>query len=244
MSTLGTLITRRTVMAAGALAAFAAGLGGCGAETGNGSNTGWAVPEIFDTAAPSDEDEPQAEQPEPSLAEQTLASMTREQKVAQLFCVTPEQLTGVTVATAAGDMTAEALERIPVGGLVYFGQNITGNQQLRDMLAHTHEMSCAAGAGVPAFLAVDEEGGPLVARVANSGYFDVPTFPNMGEIGATGDSSQAAEVGDAIGTYLSDIGFNLDFAPDADVLTNPENPVIGPRSFGSDSALPRWSPRW
>ena len=240
MSMLDTSITRRTVLAASAFTALTAGLGGCGTETGSGSDAGWSIPEIFDTAAPSNEDEPQAEQteqPELSLAEQTLASMTREQKVAQLFCVTPEQLTGVAVATAAGDMTAEALERIPVGGLVYFGQNITGDQQLRDMLAHTHEMSCTVGAGVPVFLGVDEEGGPLVARVANSGYFDVPTFPNMGEIGATGDTSQAAEVGDTIGMYLSDIGFNLDFAPDADVLTNPENPVIGPRSFGSDPAL-------
>ncbi|WP_234346130.1 glycoside hydrolase family 3 protein [Collinsella provencensis] len=160
-----------------------------------------------------------------------------EQKVAQLFIVTPESLTGVSVATAAGDMTRAALETYPVGGLCYFGRNITGNQQLRDMLANTREMGCVAGAGIAPFLTIDEEGGPLVARVANSGYFDVEHFSNMADIGASGDVTHAAYVGSSIGSYLHEIGFNVDFAPDADVLTNPYNTVIGPRSFGSDPQL-------
>lgn len=230
-------IARRAVVTAGALASLAAGLGGCGMTNEAGSNAGHSISGSGDMAAQGGPSDPRAEQPEPSPAEMALSSMTRAQKVAQLFCVTPEQLTGASVATIAGDMTAEALARIPVGGLVYFGQNIIGNRQLRDMLARTNELSRAAGAGIPAFLAVDEEGGPLVARVANSGHFAVPLFPNMNEIGATGDPSQAAEVGKAIGDYLSDIGFTLNFAPDADVLTNPDNPVIGPRSFGNDPEL-------
>ena len=49
----------------------------------------------------------------------------------------------------------------------------------------------------------------------------------MAEIGATGDPEQAAYVGTTIGTYLKDIGFNVNFAPDADVLTNPQNTAIG-----------------
>lgn len=56
----------------------------------------------------------------------------------------------------------------------------------------------------------------------------------MWEIGAQNDPGKAYEVGSAIGSYLSGYGFNLDFAPDADVLTNPDNQVIGNRSFGSD----------
>ena len=59
----------------------------------------------------------------------------------------------------------------------------------------------------------------------------------MAEIGATGDTSKAFEVGNSIGSYLKKYGFNLDFAPDADVLTNPENTAIGERSFGSDPNL-------
>lgn len=168
-------------------------------------------------------------------AELLLESMTLEQKVAQLFVVTPERLTGVSQALVAGDLTRQALAEIPVGGLCYFGKNITGSQQLRDMLAGTLEMAKASGAGIAPFLTVDEEGGDLVARIANSGYFDVEKFPNMDQIGAAGDESAAAHVGTTIGTYLREIGFNVDFAPVADVNTNPDNPVIGPRAFSSDA---------
>ena len=168
-------------------------------------------------------------------AELVLESMTLEQKVAQLFVVTPERLTGVAQALVAGDLTRQALAEIPVGGLCYFGKNITGSQQLRDMLVGTLEMAKASGAGIAPFLTVDEEGGDLVARIANSGYFDVEKFPNMDQIGAAGDESAAAHVGTTIGTYLREIGFNVDFAPVADVNTNPDNPVIGPRAFSSDA---------
>lgn len=160
--------------------------------------------------------------------------MTLEQKVAQLFLVTPEQLTGVSQAVVAGSVTQRALEDIPVGGLCYFAQNITGDQQLRDLLLGTYSMASRSGAGIAPFLTVDEEGGSLVSRVANSGYFDVQRFPNMAEVGATGDETQAAHVGATIGEYLHEIGFNVDFAPVADVLTNPSNEVIGPRAFSSD----------
>lgn len=171
----------------------------------------------------------------PTAAERVLATMTAEQKVAQLFVVKPEGLTGVGVATQAGTITQEALAKYPVGGMVYFSENIVGADQFRTMLSNTASYSKAAGAGVPAFLSVDEEGGLEVARIANSGLFDVPTFPAMAQIGASGDVSQAANVGSSIGSYLLQIGFNLDFAPDADVLTNPDNKVIGSRSFSSDA---------
>lgn len=161
--------------------------------------------------------------------------MTLEQKVAQLFFVTPEELTGVSPVTEAGPTTQRYLEALPVGGLVYFSQNLIGSDQVRELLANAVEFSKSAGAGIPIFTGVDEEGGPLVARIANSGLFDVTQFPNMADIGATGDTSQAANVGTTIGTYLHDIGFSVDFAPDADVLTNPDNTVIGPRSFSSDA---------
>ena len=117
------------------------------------------------------------------LVQQKLESMTLEQKVAQLFLVTPEQLTGVSQAVVAGSATQRALEDIPVGGLCYFAQNITGDQQLRDLLLGTYSMASQSGAGIAPFLTVDEEGCSLVSRVANSAYFDVQRFPNMAEVG-------------------------------------------------------------
>ena len=231
---MGECISRRGLVASVGLAVTSMGLSSCGNAEETGSD-GVEDAMIVEAAGSNESVKMQTEAgPAKTLAQTTLEKMTLEQKVAQLFIVTPEQLTGVSVATAAGDMTREALEAMPVGGLCYFAQNIVGADQLRGMLANTSQFGSAAGAGVPPFLTVDEEGGPLVARVANSGCFDVETFPNMAEVGASGDDAKAAYVGTSIGAYLHDIGFNVDFAPDADVLTNPDNKVIGPRAFSSD----------
>lgn len=161
-----------------------------------------------------------------------LKEMSLDDKVSQLFFVTPESLTGVEVAIQAGDATKNALSEYAVGGIILFSQNIQGEEQLKTMLSNLHTYS-----RYPLFTGVDEEGGTLVARIANSGTIFVPTFPDMQEIGNTGDPQQAYEVGSTIGNYLNNLGFNVDFAPVADVATNPDNPIIGVRSFGSDAAL-------
>lgn len=161
-----------------------------------------------------------------------ISDMSLEEKVAQLFYITPESLTGVDVATAAGDTTKESLEKYPVGGIIYFSQNIRNEEQITEMISNTQSYS-----KIPLFIGVDEEGGSLVARIGNNPDFPVTTFPDMAEVGATGDPSKAYEVGSVIGDYLKKYGFNMDFAPDADVLTNPDNTAIGSRSFGSDASL-------
>lgn len=66
---------------------------------------------------------------------------------------------------------------------------------------------------------------------------ETPVYDSMQAIGQTGDSLKAYETGCQIGSYLSELGFNVDFAPVADVLTNPQNTVIGSRSFGSDPSI-------
>ena len=167
-----------------------------------------------------------------SLEEQIAAqveAMSLEDKVAGLFIVTPEQLTGVGTAVQAGDSTREALQRYPVGGLVYFAKNIQSASQLKEMLENT-----ASYSRYPLFLGVDEEGGQ-VARVADG--LGLENVGPMAQIGASGDASQAYAAGARIGAYLKEYGFNLDFAPVADVLTNPDNTAIGDRSFGSDPGV-------
>lgn len=216
-------VSRRALMSSVGLAAMSVGLGACDAAGGRSAKSSGSS-----SLGTSAEQKP--------LVQQKLESMTLEQKVAQLFVVTPEQLTGVSQAVVAGSATQRALDDIPVGGLCYFAQNITGDQQLRDLLANTCDIASRSGAGIAPFLTVDEEGG-MVARVANSGYFDVESFSNMAEVGTTGDETKAAYVGTTVGTYLHEIGFNVDFAPVADVLTNPRNEVIGPRAFSSDPGV-------
>lgn len=159
-----------------------------------------------------------------------IAEMPLEDKVAGLFVITPEALTGVGTAVRAGDGTKEALSTYAVGGLVYFAQNIQSEAQLTEMLANTNLYT-----KYPLFLAVDEEGGK-VARVADSSI-EVEKVSPMAEIGATGDAQNAYEAGATIGAYLSRLGFNLDFAPVADVLVNADNTTIGNRSFGTDAGI-------
>lgn len=164
--------------------------------------------------------------------QQIVDSMSLEEKVAQLFLVQPEAIVDIGTATAAGDATKQAINKTPVGGFVYFSDNLQSEQQVQDMLRNVQKYS-EDRIGLPAFLSVDEEGG-TVARVASTGRFDVTDVGDMEKIGASGDVQQARQAGETIGSYLSELGFNLDFAPDADVLTNPDNTVVEKRSFGSD----------
>lgn len=167
--------------------------------------------------------------------EEILQGLTLEEKVAQMFVVLPEALTGVRPVTSAGETTKAAFDRLPVGGIIYMKENLTSPEQTEEMLFATQTYSMER-LGLPVFLAVDEEGG-TVARVGGREEFGIPAMENMAQVGASGDLTRAREVGAALGGYLSRLGFNLDFAPDADVWSNPENEVVRHRSFGSDAAL-------
>lgn len=178
------------------------------------------------------DEESAGENTETEEIRQMLENMTLEEKVCQLFIITPEQLTGVDTAVQAGDATREAYEACPVGGLVYFAKNLQGPEQTRTMLENTARYA-EERMGFPVFLTVDEEGGQ-VARIAGNPAFDVPEFPSLSEIGAGGDTAGAYELGEQIGSYLKELGFNMNMAPVADVLTNPENTVVKERAFSSD----------
>ena len=164
-----------------------------------------------------------------------IADMSLEERVLQLFVITPEALTRVDTVVAAGEATKEAIIERPVGGLIYFQKNLQNPEQVKEMLSNTYQYYREAGAPVP-FLSVDEEGGS-VARIGGQSAFGVERLPDMRVIGENGNAEEAKRVGDVIGSYLSELGFNLDFAPDADVLTNPQNEVVKKRSFGSDAEL-------
>lgn len=163
-------------------------------------------------------------------AEALLDSMTTEQKVCQMFIVTPEALTNGAVVTSVDETARNYLKECPVGGLVYFSKNLTDAEQTKELLRSMQAFAMEIE-GLPLFQCVDEEGGK-VARVGNHKGFDVPEVGAMGNI-VTPEDAYAA--GSTIGTYLNELGFTLDFAPDADVLSNPRNTVIGNRSFGKDA---------
>lgn len=164
-----------------------------------------------------------------------LASMTLEEKTAQLFIITPEALTDSSHVTQAGENTKEAIEAYPIGGIIYFSENIVSEEQVTEMIA-AQQQYCTDRIGLPLFISTDEEGG-TVTRIASCEAIEIPKILSAAEIGAEGDPSEAYETGSTIGAYLSRMGFNLDYAPVADVLTNPENTVVKERSYGSESAL-------
>ena len=192
--------------------------------------------ELSEMAAEPDVVEAPVESAEPvqeqdylgQIVDAYIAEMPLEDKVAGLFMITPEALTGTDTVIKAGDTTREKLSENPVGGLIYFSKNIKDAGQLTEMLQNTKSWS-----KYPIFLGVDEEGG-RVSRVAEKGLAD--NVGPMAEIGACGDAAMAQEAGAAIGSYLSGFGFNMNFAPVADVITE-GNETIGDRSFGTDVNL-------
>ena len=220
------LVTRRQAIAStGALLALT--LGACA-----GSPEAPAEEETPTVTDPEAEAEVE-KSPEEILADRVqekLDEMTLEQKVAQLFVVRPESLTGGSQVIAAGDATKAALEKMPVGGVVYFADNLQDTDQTREMLSNTMKFGEEIS-GLPLFLCVDEEGG-TVSRVGGNPGFGVDNVGDMCDVGATGDTDHAYEVAKHIGTYLQYLGFNVDFAPDSDIANNPDG-TMGLRSFGS-----------
>ena len=180
--------------------------------------------------------------------------MTLEQKVAQLFVVSPETLTGVDSVQYAGDMTYQALQDYPVGGIVFAKDNIDSSSQFGTMTDNLQSYSEDIS-GLPLFLAAAEEGGNASVLGNNdnldeyyeNSYSDDDSdyssssansvhsgATSMSEIGRKDDSTNAYEAGKSIGSLMSAYGLNLDLAPVADVLSG-NSTGIGDRTFGTDA---------
>ena len=166
----------------------------------------------------------------------TVHEMSLREKVSQLFIVRPESLSpgrqGLG-ATSLTDSMAAILSEYPAGGVIQFAANITDPVQITSF-----NRALSDALDVPPFIAVDEEGGS-VSRLANEKNFDLPVYESAAAVGKSGRKDDALAMGRAIGGYLSEYGFDLDFAPVADVFTNPANTVIGRRAFSTDAAVVR-----
>ena len=190
---------------------------------------------VPETAAPTEAPTEAPTQPEPTAppdhVTSLLQSMTLRQKVCQLFIVYPDALapqeTKEDCIQAFTAELAEGLAKYPVGGFIQFSENISSPAQIT-----AFNKALQANSRIPLFLCVDEEGG-LVSRLANHKAFDLPTYRSPASVGKGGDPVKALEMGRTIGAYLNEYGFNVDFAPVADVNTNPKNTVIGTRAFSS-----------
>ena len=119
----------------------------------------------------------------------------------------------------------------PAGGVILFGRNIESPRQTKKLTKKIHNLESKSD--LRPLIFIDEEGG-IVSRLANNKAFDLPKFESMKKIGESGDEASAWKAGKTIGKYLREFGFDVDFAPVADVDTNPENPIIGDRAFSTN----------
>lgn len=154
--------------------------------------------------------------------------MPIEEKVAGLFIVTPESITGVGTAVKAGEGTKNALTQYAVGGIVYAAKNVKSEEQFKEMLENTKQY-----AKYPLFLAVEEEGGKR-SVVANAGIG--VKVDSAKTIGQSGDLDAAYQAGVTLGTNLSGVGINLNLAPVADPAVV-DNNWLGERSYGISEQL-------
>ena len=174
--------------------------------------------------------------------EQELSRMTLQEKVGQMFIIRPEALdTDIFYNTPTelqsqsvvevSDKMRQTAQVYPPGGIILFRHNIVDEPQLQQFMSDLRGILPRKP-----LMCVDEEGGQ-VARIANNKNFRVPKFPPMGNVAASGRTKDVADAATAIGTYLRQYDFDIDFAPVADVNTNPSNIVIGARAFSSDPEM-------
>lgn len=177
-------------------------------------------PEPSDPVAYS---EPEPETPPPlelSAEDYWLARLTIEEKIGQLIMIRlPWQTTTVNARVR------NLVETIPIGGVILFADNVVS---IRQVQALTRDLQALAT--IPMFIATDEEGG-RVSRVGR--LFDRPVPPAF-NIGVQRNPEVAYAAARTIGQRLALLGINMNFAPVADIWSNPANTVIGNRAFGQD----------
>lgn len=150
-----------------------------------------------------------------------LQEMTLEEKVAGMFVVAPESITGVGKVIQAGEGTKNALAENPVGGILYAEKNFRSEEQFLEMLTNTRAFS-----DYPLFLAVQRECG-------DSQSFGVPATTNASEVSGADEVKSAYTT---IAEKLASYGINMNIAPVADVVSEEGNTSLQGRTFGSDAA--------
>lgn len=175
----------------------------------------------------------------PQTADELLQEMSLEEKVGQLFVTYAYGRTANTADPAnreefGVDTPAEVVRKYHLGGIVHFSwtNSLYGPEQIARLSNGMQDAAINSGGRVPLLISTDQEQGK-VTRIGEP----ATQFPGNMALGATRspeDSRRAAEI---TGRELRAMGLNMNFAPDGDVNVNPENPVIGVRSFSSDPAL-------
>ncbi|MNO19475.1 putative lipoprotein YbbD precursor [compost metagenome] len=166
------------------------------------------------TPAPSSESDPVALQ---------VSSMSLEEKIGQMLLV------GID-GTVLDEQAKKMITEDKVGGIILYKNNI---QDLKGMISLVNSMKESnSGNPAPLFMSIDQEGGK-VSRMPK----EYVSFPSNGKVGTRNDAKAAEMMGKLLAREVLSAGFNMNFAPVLDINSNPDNPVIGDRSFGSSADL-------
>ena len=188
-----------------------------------GTESGDAAVEVTPAVNPGEED--------PEILK-TISEMSTQEKLAQMMIVALRSDGGNTkTATEINQDYADLLSKYDFGGLILFTGNMTDPAQTVTLIRDSQEAAMKSTHGIPMFICVDQEGG-MVNRVS----FGTTGSGNMA-LAAAGDTSLTEETAKMMGDEIKALGFNMDFAPDSDVNSNPANPIIGVRSFSDDPNL-------
>jgi len=152
-----------------------------------------------------------------------IEQMTVDEKVGQMVMI---GLEGYEKDPYAQEM----ITKYKVGGFIFFKRNINNAYPTLTLINSLKEANRENK--IPLFFAVDEEGGRVTRMPAE--FTKLPTSRAIGKINS---EDFAFEVGSIIGQQLKSLGFNMNFAPVLDIDSNPNNPVIGDRSFGHNEEI-------
>jgi len=129
------------------------------------------------------------------------------------------------------EAAAELIRRHRVGGVILFSRNVKDAGHAAEVCRKLQELRRDVSDS-PLFISIDQEGG-CVARITDG----VTVLPGNMALGAVGSEKLARQAGGTTAAELSALGINVNFAPVLDVSSNPDNPGVGARSFGSDPQL-------
>jgi len=170
--------------------------------------------------SPITEPEKMEEEVVVSKVDKMIEQMTVEEKVGQLLVI------GVDGISFSGEMD-NLIGNYHVGGVIIMGKNVSTTPKLLQLINDIKKANDPNK--IPLFISVDEEGG-RVSRLP----VGIHKLPTSAKIGKLNDESVSYRAGSYLARVLNEFGYNMNFAPVLDVNSNPRNPVIGDRSFGSD----------
>ena len=161
-----------------------------------------------------------------------LGTMSLAEKVGQVMMIGLDPAATGASCTSLTPALRDLIAELHAGGLVLFERNVGRPDELAQLTADSQAAATRAG-NLPLIISIDQEGGRVVRMRERRGYTEVPSHMALA---ATGDPEMARNAARLASQEMLATGINMDLAPDLDVNSNPRNPIIGTRSFGSDPA--------